>query len=282
MARQPSPSLRTLVLRQAGLLDLCASSSQGRLSPRLASIDGAVDCDHPAFDGCTISTRGASPSAAAAAHATFNASILVGSAAARRAGTVLGICGESPLLNLAVVTDEMLTALPIANVAATLAAAVDRAAAENCDVILLGIEIRRADARDWQPLRESIRAAAAAGAIVVIPVGNRPSSTPCGWPEAVSVASLDWRGHASPFSPRRGASPTTIFAPGENIPGAGPGTDFIVRSGTSFAAAVAAGAFGLARGLETGMPAPTIAAALCPPPDRVVDATALVHRTATI
>jgi subtilisin family serine protease len=267
--------LRSLVLRQAGLVELCRRS-RGLGSVRLALIDGAVNAAHPAFDGCRISVAGGSSSIPAGEHATFCASILVGSAADRQAGRIMAICPEGTLVNIAVVTDDMLTGTAsIRDVARRLATAVRLATEADSGTIVFGIEIRTPESSCWMPLREAVRAAVGAGAAVIFPAGNRPwpaAAAPCRWPEALIVASRDWRGRASVFSPLAPRGGNTIFAPGENVPGAGPDAGYAVRSGTSFAAAMAAGAFALARAAAPCRGLFDIVADLWRPPSRALDA----------
>jgi subtilisin family serine protease len=273
-----SSDFRSLTLRQAGLVDLCAAT-QGCPSVSIALVDGPVNTSHPALGGCSISMLGDAPSSAAGEHATFCASILVGRNADRTAGRVMAICAACTLVNVAVVTDDMLAGrLSTRTVARTLASAVAAATEATCQTILFGIEIRHPESPEWTPLRESIRAASMRGAAVVLPAGNRPGAPaagPCSWPEALVVGSRGWSGAASAFSPhsKRGAS--MILAPGENVPGAGPDASYAIRSGTSFAAGVAAAAFTLAKCLAPCRPIFAIASDLCPPPTRALDATAL-------
>lgn len=268
---------RSFVIRQAGLGDLCARARGCDDAFRLALVDGAVDTTHPAFQSCRISTIGDSQSARAGEHATFSASILVGSDADRRFGRVMAMCAGGTLFNYAVVTDEMLAGeMSTRDAAKTLAAAVRLAVQADCQTIAFGIELRHPESLDWRPLRQSLLAAVEAGSIVILPAGNRDgtrdASSLCRWPEALVVGSCDWRGDSSAFSPLFGRSGNTICAPGENIPGAGPASGYTVRSGTSFAAAVAAGAFGLAKHLS-GRPVFDIVAALCRPPHHILDGT---------
>jgi subtilisin family serine protease len=272
-----SSDFRSLTLRQAGLVDLCAAT-RGCPSIRIALVDGPVNTSHPALGGCSISVLGDAPASTAGEHATFCASILVGRDADRTAGRVMAICAACTLVNVGVVTDDMLTGRrSIRNVARTLASAVAAANEAKCQTILFGIEIRQPESPEWTPLRESVRAASARGAAVVLPAGNRPGAPagPCSWPEALVVGSRSWCGAVSAFSPqvRRGAN--MILAPGENVPGAGPDASYVVRSGTSFAAAVAAAAFTLAKCLAPYRPIFAIASDLCPLPTRALDATAL-------
>jgi hypothetical protein len=271
-------NLRSFLLRQAGLVDLCVRA-QPCSSLRIALIDGRADPTHPSLLGCSISQLGDSRSSRASEHATFSASIITGGEADQTSGRVLAICFGCTLVNFAVVTEEMLSAgPPIRKVARTLAATVDLALKAKCQTIVFGVEIRQPESREWEPLRESIRVAVAAGSAVILPTGNRSlaqAATPCSWPEVIVTASRNWRGDASPFSPQSGRSGNTIFAPGENIPGAGPGSSYVIRSGSSFAAAVAAGAFGFASCLAPGRAVSDLAAELCTPPRRILDGAAL-------
>ncbi|HTM24096.1 MAG TPA: S8 family serine peptidase [Vicinamibacterales bacterium] len=270
--------LRSLVLRQAGLIELCRRS-RGLPSEHVALIDGAVHAAHPAFDGCRLSVLGRSASVRAGEHATFCASVLVGSAADRQAGRVMAICPECTLVNVAVVTDDMLAGLSsIRDAARALATAVRLATQADCRTIVFGIEIRRPESAGWMPLRESLRAAAAAGSVVIFPAGNRPwpsAAAQSRWPETLIVGSRDWRGRASIFSPLPARDGTTIFAPGEDVPGAGPDAGYVVRSGTSFAAAIAAGALALARAAAPWRGPAEIVADLFRPPSRALDASPL-------
>jgi hypothetical protein len=276
--------LRSFVLRQAGLIQLSARV-QGSVSSGIALIDGAVNLTHPALQGCRISKIGDSRSVRAGEHATFSASILVAGEADQTSSRVMGICSGCTVFNYAFVTDDMLTGtLSTREVARTLAVAVNLAVEANCQTIVFGIEIRHPESCEWRPLRESLRAALAAGAVMILPAGNRsgaPDATPCGWPEALVTASCDWRGTTSLFSPLLWQTGNTIFAPGENVPGAGPDSGYVVRSGTSFAAAIAAGAFGLATCLFPGRPVSDIAADLCRPPHRILNGTALFTKQFT-
>jgi hypothetical protein len=196
----------------------------------------------------------------------------------------MGICSRSTLFNFAVVTDEMLTGgRSIREVAKTLATAVSLAVQAHCKIILFGIEVRHSESCEWRTLRESLQGALAAGSVGIFPAGNRsggPDVVQCRWPEAVVVASHNWRGIPSLFSPLMGGGVNTVFAPGENVPGAGPGSGYVVRSGTSFAAAIAAGAFALATCVLRACSVFEIAVKLCPRPHRVLDGTVLLGEMA--
>src|SRR5713101_3378598 len=100
--------LRSFILRQAGLIQLCAHT-QGNALSGIALIDGTVNVTHPALQGCQISKIGDSRSVRAGEHATFSASILVAGEADQKSGRVMGICSGCTLFNYAFVTDDMLT-----------------------------------------------------------------------------------------------------------------------------------------------------------------------------
>ncbi|CAN7634834.1 S8 family serine peptidase [Trinickia sp. LjRoot230] len=287
-------SARSFALRQVGLNPRAIDTVSVRTA-RLALVDGAVDASHPALRGTRIECLGAllpTSSAAAAVvdsagdpaakHATFCASILVGAEEARRAdraATVLGLCRGATLVNCAAVSTPMLTgSMPLPEVAAALAVAVRQALRARCRTIVFGVEIRYPESPSWRHLRDAIAVARAAGAIVVLPAGNRPGTwteTPCTWPEALVVASLASHGGPSGFSVAAGLGARTVFAPGEDIPGAVAGGTVSVRSGTSFAAAMAAGVLALAGMLGPERSVSDTIAGLFPPPRRRLDAGAL-------
>lgn len=275
------PDRRSLIFRQAGLAETgdrslrCASS-------RIGIIDGAADLTHPALQDTPIQRIGGSRSVSAENHATFCASIIVAREADWKLGRALAICPRCTVFNFAVVTDEMLAgSLSIHHTASMLAKAVERAIQANCQTILFGVEIRQPDAHAWQPLRESIRAALSAGSVVILPAGNRwdgvPDALRCAWPEALIAASRDCRGNLSGFSPMALRGGRAISAPGDDIPGAGPDGGYLVQSGTSFSAAIAAGALGLAACLYPGRSGNDLAAALFRLPHRILDGAPLFH-----
>ena len=147
------------------------------------------------------------------------------------------------------------------------------AAGAECRVILLGVELRYPDSPYWDVLRSAALGASAKGAITVVPAGNSPRSQPCNWPGILTAFSCNWRGQISAFCCKGLRSSNIILAPGEDVPGAASTSEYDVRSGTSFAAAVAAGAFARAASLSSDRPLFDIAGQLCRPPRRLLDAT---------
>jgi hypothetical protein len=161
----------------------------------------------------------------------------------------MGICSNCTLINVPAVSDGMLEgSLPIGETARQLAEAVRRTVDEGCRLILFGIAIRKAAHPDWSQLRETLRCVAQAGVLAIVPAANSAeafSSPQISWPETLTVASHDWRGMVSSFSRAHGRTRPVVFAPGENIPGAADDNDFVVWSGSSGAAAIAAGSIAL-------------------------------------
>ena len=273
------PNLRSLLLRQAGLLDLCSVASPSS-SVAIALIDGSADTRHPALSDSGITKVGDSRSVPAADHATFLASILVASEPTRQSGVALGISSKCILYNFSVVTDAMLSGRASTfQTASVLGAAVNEAVQAGGRVIVFGIEIRHSQSADWHPLSSAVRAASERGVMVIAPLGNSQQSQPTNWPGFWTVVSCDWRGRVSAFCSQPLRSNTTIVAPGERVPGAGPEGKYAVRSGTSFAAAVAAGAFAHAASFSPRRPVFDIAAELCPPTHRLLDGTRYQSRT---
>lgn len=272
------PNLRNAILRQTGLSEVCVQE-RGHASFGIGLIDGMVNVAHPAFQGYQISRWGESQSARAMEHATFNASILVGHHTDQLMGRIMGLCPGCALVNYGVVTDEMLSGtLHPTIVARALATAVQHAVNTGCRIILLGIEIHLPESIVWNALRESIRTASANGSLVIIPAGNRnryaePES--CCWPEALVVSSCTWRGERSLFSPFSSRNNSSCLAPGEFVPGAGANSDYSVLSGTSFAAAIVAGALSLGASLFPNSSLFDLASILCPPPHRILNGKSL-------
>lgn len=280
----PLPDLlaaRGFLLRQAGIDPRALDRHRTRTDQRLALIDGRAEGCHPALQGARIVCvgdalcGGADDDAPASRHATFCASLLVGGDAARSLGA-LGLCQGATLINCAAVTPSMLDgSQPLAEVAADLAASLRHAVRLGCRTILFGVEIRSPRSPAWQSLRAAVDEARAAGAVVVLPAGNRPASwsdTPCSWEAALVVASIGSPGAPSAFSAAAYAGLGAVFAPGEQVPGAVEGDRTGLRSGTSFAAALVAGVLGLAEALRPGEAPGARVARLFPRPHRRLDA----------
>jgi hypothetical protein len=266
-------NLRSFLLRQAGLKELCDTSEPASRTP-IALIDGSTDAGHSVLAECRIERIGYSHSTPAADHATFLASILVANEAARESGKALGLCSGCTLRNFSVVTDAMLAGtLSIKQTAHILAGAVKSAVGTGCRIIVFGIELRHPESPCWDALRSAVLEASAAGALTVVPAGNSLQSQQCNWPGILTAFSCNWRGQLSAFCCKPLRSSNIVLAPGENVPGAALTSEYGVRSGTSFAAAIAAGAVARAACLSPRRPLFAIAGELCRPPRHVLDAT---------
>ena len=242
------PRVRAL-LRRAGLSSL-AESSRGRPDVSIALVDGPVQTSHPTLadaDIVVLEPERRKPSAAASAHATFVASILVGGR-----GTV-GLCQRCRLLSVPVVDGEMLAGGADAGEAsARLGEAVAAARAGGAHVVLLGVELGGGPAASFHGFRGAVEAAARDGVRTVVPAGHRagPSVPALATPGVVPVALGDSQGlphRAGTWGVELGRR--GLLAPGIDLPGALPGGRVGLRSGSSLAAALVAGAFALLRSL---------------------------------
>jgi subtilisin family serine protease len=260
------------LLRRAGLLPL-VRSSRGRADVAVALVDGPVETSHPALAGADVVAvrTGSEPSAAATAHATFAASILVG----HRDATV-GLCPGCRLLSVPVVDAEMLSGRAEAGrVSARLGGAVAAAADAGADVVLLGVELGAGAPAVFRAFCEAVATAARLGVRTVVPAGHGGdvASDTLATPGVVPVAIGDSNGFPHPAATwgvelgRRG-----LLAPGVGVPGAVPGESVDRRSGSSLAAALVAGAFALLRSMFPQEPSDAVWEAL-------LDPTGAVHRS---
>jgi hypothetical protein len=265
---------RSFVLRQSGLHVVC-NTLRGANGLRIGLIDGAINITHPALRDCRIQVAGQYDAAGAGDHATFGASILVSTDDARRAGTVMALCPDCTLIHMPVVSGAMLAGeLSLRETAGHLAAAVDVLVRAKCRILLFGIAIERATHSDWSALRQALRTAAGTGVLAIVPAGNRPAGArqaPAPWDEVLTVASLDWRAIVSQFSRHGLTARHAVYAPGENVPGATGQSGFSNWSGSSAAAAIAAGAIALGCSAAPQHSPVEVARQLFPPPRRVLD-----------
>jgi subtilisin family serine protease len=117
-------------------------------------------------------------------------------------------------------------------------------------------------------IEDSVRAAEAAGVIVIASAGNDGSdldsapSYPASYPEAnvVGVGATGRTGSVAPFSNR--GSAVDVYAPGEDILSTENHGDYGVRSGTSLAAPHVAGTLALLAGARPDLPASALRDAL--------------------
>ncbi|TMJ01171.1 MAG: hypothetical protein E6G97_17645 [Alphaproteobacteria bacterium] len=247
---------RDFTLRCAGLSGLCRQTGDTR-PYAIALLDGRVTSQHPALCSARIHLR--SPDAAASRrasrHALQVASILVGGSAATP--ELLGLCPGARLLNANVVDDAMLDGeIDAAACSERLADAIGWAARAEADVIVCGIEIVGAERAVWNPLWAAIAEAARHGVRTIIPLGNE-SGVRQGAAHAhgaIWVLAGDWNGLWSPRANIACAGGPVLAAPGFGIPVALPEGGCAAASGSSFAAAIVAGAFIVLRANSKGTP----------------------------
>lgn len=277
---------RILLLQQAGLFAPAGHFRAAAAAARIALVDGAVDATHPALGSEHIVTSAGSASRRAAEHATFCASVLVGNDDDARDGRVVALCAGATVFNFPVVDDDMLHGrTSIAATANALARALQQAVGAGCRTIVFTIELLQPDSPHWQCLRDALRWARSQGAIVVVPAGNHGAGwgrLPCPWPDILVVGSLGASGTISAFSAHARRLPNVVYAPGERVPGAGPGRGYDVRSGTSFAAVLAAGALELLRVTRPADPWPHLVGSLFRPSWRLLDASVLAHQVSLV
>ena len=117
-----------------------------------------------------------------------------------------------------------------------LAEGVKKATSDRADVIFVD-----GGGRTSSPeLEEAVRAAVAAGALLVAPVGNDGASSvvfPAGYPGVLAVGSIERRGKLAEFTNRASG---VLYAPGVDVTTIDENANPTQRSGTSLSAAVAA------------------------------------------
>ena len=210
----------------AGLGELCARSRGSERCP-IAFIDGKVRREHPLLLGAPVEIlepfeAELSESLAASQHATFIASIFSGAA------PCLGLAPCSPLINIAVVDDDMLHGvIPPSTAAMRLAVAIQVAAARGSRIIQLSLNLSFDDA-EARAIVAAVHAATTNDTVFIISTGQAQQwrgNPLVGLPGVLGVA-----GAGSPP-----AACIDVLAPLADIPGATIPTGVVLRSGVSFA-----------------------------------------------
>lgn len=226
------------VRREAALYPL-VNEDRGFEQTRIAVIDGSIERDHDDLAGARIEIvcRAASRDAGSREHATQVASVLVG-----QTPVTVAICPRVTVLNFGVATEDDAT------LGAALAQSVHDAVRAGVCAILLTLEFAAGYRLSLENCRAAIRGAAAAGVRTIVPSGNSgllAVSEIAGTPGVVPVVMMrngipHDRATLHPLVAQRG-----LGAPGVDIPVAGGSSLKRVATGSSFAAAVVAGAFAL-------------------------------------
>ena len=197
-------------------------------------VDTAVDTEHPALRGRTITQRSfrSTGSAAPANHGTAVASIIVGDLGTEFPGMLPGAT--------IVAADVFHLGLDgrIRATAADVATALDWMAAQQVPVVNVSIA-----GPDSPLLADVARRLAARGTVLVAAAGNNgptaPPAFPAGYHDVVAITAIDR--HRRPYRLANRGPHLAFAAPGVDVWAAAGGDDGDVHTGTSFAAAYATG-----------------------------------------
>lgn len=232
----PPPSGPREVLTPAERRGL-ASGAHGA-SVRVVVVDGGIDAAHPALRDRVTRVWGAPGLAAgASAHGTQLAGIVGGRATDTWSG---GLADRSLLLDVQVLDEAGQGS------AADLAAGLNAARAAGADLVLTSLAL---DGDDPE-VRSAVSGLTGDGTVVVAAGGNgfedRPAY-PAAYPGVLGVAALDRGGRRLQLS---GWSSADVAVPGEAVLAPTTGGGYEAVSGTSAAAAVAAGLLAACGGAE--------------------------------
>lgn len=228
----------------APLTDLTA----GTADVRVAVIDGPVDLSHPCFQGASlrrvdIGLTEPDDRGAAMVHGTQVASVLFGQPGSDVQGVAPG-CTGILLAALESTADGQARGNQVA-----LAQAVGHAIDQRADIICISSSDPSAEGQPEPILATALDRCAANGILVVAATGNDGASratAPASHPGVLAVGAADSGG--MPLSSNTGGPAFAthgLLAHGSNLPVAQPGGGRSLVSGTSFAAAVTAGAAAL-------------------------------------
>jgi hypothetical protein len=211
--------------------DARSTLSRGPRPPAVlvAVVDGGIDPGHPALRGrVTRHWRAPGLPAGIGAHGTQVAGVVAGRATASWSG---GLAQGARLLDVQVLDGHGHGS------AAGLAAGLRFAGNSGADLVLTSLALDRDD----PDVRTAVTGLADAGVVVVAAAGNSfgdELAYPAGYPEVLGVAALDRAGRRQQLS---GWAAADVAVPGEAVLAPVPGGGYAPVSGTSAAAAVAAG-----------------------------------------
>jgi type VII secretion-associated serine protease mycosin len=218
----------------------------------VAVLDTGVDQSHPDLAGSVTAGPDLYPDGAALGdpdwgqHGTAMASLIAGHG--HGAGQALGMLGVAPaarILSLRVIPDENDRRLRPPGSGDTLARAIRYAADHGAQVISMSLgdaDYGAAGGRRGE--QDAIGYAVGKGVVVVASAGNSGTTTnvtkyPAAYPGVIAVAAVDREGAHASFSER--AWYLSLAAPGVDVPGALPQSQYVIGSGTSPAGAFVAG-----------------------------------------
>ncbi|GAA1427694.1 hypothetical protein GCM10009616_05550 [Microlunatus lacustris] len=219
-----------------GPRDVLTSTERSTLAGRAAGptvlvavVDGGIDPAHPALRGRVVrSWRAPGLTAGVSPHGTQVAGVVAGQPTGAWSG---GLAGGARLLDVQVLDRDGQGS------AGDLARGLRFAHAAGADLVLTSLAL------DWDapPVRSAVAALAGDGVPVVAAAGNGFDDLPAfpaAYPEVLGVGALDAGGRRQQLS---GWTAADVVAPGEAVLAPVPGGGYSVVSGTSAAAAVAAG-----------------------------------------
>ena len=250
-----------------GLSALMEQTDGGAPDIRIAVIDGPVDANHPAFLGTSPGDRApliVQPSQydlTRSTHGTHVASVIAG----QPGSPVAGIAPRCTLLCIPVYREDSEGNL-VSCAQTTLARAIHHALDSGATLINISGGQFTPTGQGDRFLEAAVQECAQRNALLVAAAGNdgcRCLHVPAALPSVLAVGACDRDGKPMPFSNYGDAyRENGILAPGDAIPGAGPGGSVSPRSGTSFATpivtAVAALLLSLSRQLGDEADAPAI------------------------
>lgn len=201
----------------------------GRTPVLVAVVDGGIDADHPALRGRVVrSWRVPGLAAGAGQHGTQVAGVVAGQATGAFSG---GLARDAQLLDVQVLDRDGHGS------ADDLAAGLRFARAAGADLVLTSLALEW----DAPQVHSAVDALAGEAVPVVAAAGNGFGDLlafPAAYPEVLGVGALDGGGRRQQLS---GWSAADVVAPGEAVLAPVPGGGYASVSGTSAAAAVAAG-----------------------------------------
>jgi cyanobactin maturation PatA/PatG family protease len=215
----------------------------------IAVLDGPVDRGHPSLAQAQLHeldglTPASTEHGASMRHGTHVASVIFG----QHGGPVMGIAPRCRGLLAPIFRDDAAGGIAPCS-QPDLARAIMRSVDAGAQIINISGGQSSASGTAHPLLDDAVRAAAAAGALIVAAAGNEGCEcldVPGAMPTVLAVGAANMDGLPLSFSNWGAAYRTQgVLALGENIPGAEPGGGIVSATGTSYATAIVSGVAGL-------------------------------------